>query len=80
MLLKGKSHALWQGWKRIAIKIGDAQARIVLTLFYLLVVGPFALIIRFWSDPLRLHSKTPGGWIRKSDAEGSTEKRAREQF
>lgn len=70
---------LWPAWKRIAIKIGDAQARFVLTLFYILIVGPFALVIRFWSDPLRLHSKTPG-WIRKSDAEAPAAKRAREQF
>jgi hypothetical protein len=79
-MMMSKFHPLWQWWKRIARKIGDAQARIILTLFYFLVVGPFALIIRFWSDPLRLHSKTPGGWIRKSEAESPAAKRAREQF
>jgi hypothetical protein len=73
-----KMRALWQSWKRIASKIGDAQARIILTVFYFVIVGPFAIVIRFWSDPLRLKDGT--GWIRRSDSNESAEKRAREQF
>jgi hypothetical protein len=80
MMLKAKFHALWQGWKRIAIKIGDAQARILLTVFYVLIVGPFALVVRFWSDPLRLNSKNSSGWIRRADTGESPQKRACEQF
>jgi len=80
MTLRSRLHALWEGWKRIARKIGDAQARIILTLFYFVIVGPSALIIRFFSDPLKLHSKTPGGWTRKSDGDASPAKRAHEQF
>ena len=36
--------ALWQGWKRIAHKIGVVQTFIIMTVFYFLVIGPSALI------------------------------------
>lgn len=80
VFLKTKLQAAWQWWKAVAHKIGDVQARIILTAFYFLIVGPFALVIRFWSDPLRLNSKNATGWIRRSEDDGSSEGRAREQF
>ena len=69
---------LWQRWKRTARKIGDIQARFILTVFYFLVMAPFALVIRFWSDPLRL--KRFPGWIRRSDSPDAAKMRAREQY
>jgi hypothetical protein len=72
-------HGLWEWWKRVGRKIGDVQARILLTLFYMLIFGPFALVIRFWSDPLRLKTKH-AGWIPRLDREENAEKRAHEQF
>jgi hypothetical protein len=78
--VKARLCAFWEWWKRIAGKIGDAQARIILTIFYILIVGPFALVVRFWSDPLRLNSKDPGGWIRIPERDVPAEKTAREQF
>jgi hypothetical protein len=80
MVPKSKFYRLWQAWKRLARKIGDAQARIILTVFYFLIVGPFALVIRFWSDPLRLNSRDSTGWIRTPDTDESGEKRGHEQF
>ena len=44
---------LWSRWKTIATKIGNFQARLILSLLYFLVVTPFALAVRFLSDPLR---------------------------
>lgn len=78
--MKAKLQTAWEWWKAVAHKIGDVQARIILTLFYFVIVGPFALVIRFWSDPMRLNSKSAAGWIRRDDAGTSPEKRAREQF
>jgi tRNA A37 threonylcarbamoyladenosine synthetase subunit TsaC/SUA5/YrdC len=37
--------AAWNAWRRLARRIGDIQARILLTLFYYVVLGPFALVL-----------------------------------
>ena len=50
---------LWQGWKRVARRIGEFQSRVVLTLLYFLLFAPITLIIRA-KDPLGL--KEPPGW------------------
>jgi hypothetical protein len=71
---------LWQGWKRIARKIGDFQARIVLTIFYFIVLGPFALALRLGSDPLAIKAGTPRGWHPKDDGKGTPIEQATRQF
>jgi hypothetical protein len=35
---------LWQGWKRIAHRIGVIQTFIIMTVFYFVIIGPAALI------------------------------------
>jgi hypothetical protein len=70
---------LWQGWKRIAHKIGDVQARVLLTVFYFLIVAPFALAIRFFADPLSLKPRTAKGWRPRPPAARALEQ-ARRQF
>ena len=73
--------SLIEGWKRIARKIGDAQARILLTLFYLFIVGPFALGIRWFGDPLGIKNGTPRGWRPRPNSEiAASIERANEQF
>jgi len=50
----------WERWKRIATAIGDFQARVVLSLFYFVVVLPFGVGVRLFADPLgiRRHGQT----------------------
>ncbi|MCS6842711.1 MAG: hypothetical protein NZ528_00065 [Caldilineales bacterium] len=43
---------LWHRWLGFAQKIGTFQSRVLLTLFYFLVVTPFGLAVRLFSDPL----------------------------
>jgi hypothetical protein len=52
----------WQAWKRIAHKIGNFQARVLLTIFYGVLVLPFGLAARLFSDPLRI-KKRPTSWL-----------------
>ena len=52
----------WQAWRRIAQKIGNFQARVVLTIFYAVVVFPFGMAARLFSDPLRIKS-VPRNWL-----------------
>ena len=36
---------LWEGWKKIAHKIGNFQARVLLTVFYAVLVLPFGSLV-----------------------------------
>ena len=52
---------LWQAWKELAHRIGNFQARVILTVFYTLL-APFGLGTRMFSDPLRL-KHAPTQWL-----------------
>ncbi|HKN17303.1 MAG TPA: hypothetical protein VJX47_10190 [Candidatus Sulfotelmatobacter sp.] len=58
--------SLWEGWKKIAHKIGNFQARVLLTVFYAVLVLPFGLAARLFSDPLRI-KKRPTEWLDHPD-------------
>lgn len=60
--------ALWARWKVVARGIGNFQARVILTLFYFVVVPPFALLLRLRRDPLRLRPQAGGFWVPRADA------------
>ena len=51
----------WKGWKAVAHKIGNFQARLILILFYFIILAPFALIVRK-SDPLGMRKNSRHGW------------------
>jgi hypothetical protein len=72
--------ALWEWWKRVARRIGDFQARVLLMLFYFLIAGPFALVVSRVSDPLAIKPDTPRGWRPRGNLEGAPMERARRQF
>jgi len=68
---------LWEGWKRFGRKVGDFQARVLLTVFYFVMLAPFAIVVRWKADPLAL--KGAGGWLPVTRA-GTALERARRQF
>jgi hypothetical protein len=76
----GMVRRLWQAWKRVAQKLGDFQARLLLTVFYFGLVAPFALIVRSVSDPLGLKPSSPRGWRPRPPAVPPTVEIARRQF
>ena len=60
---------IWESWKSFAKAMGNFQSRILLGLFYFLVVTPFGVGVRFLSDPLHLRRPTnSSNWIPKVDA------------
>jgi len=71
---------LWEAWKRVAHRIGDFQARVLLTVCYLVVVAPFALIVRLATDPLTLVPGSSGGWRIRPETSVSPMAAARRQF
>jgi hypothetical protein len=70
----------WQAWKFLGRKFGDFQARLILSIFYFMIIAPFSLLVRFFSDPLSLKPGTAKGWILKWDAQRTELQRATQQF
>jgi hypothetical protein len=68
------------GRKRLGRKIGDFQARVLLTIFYFAIIAPFALIVRWATDPLAVKRGTAKGWRLRPAPVGTPLERARRQF
>jgi hypothetical protein len=69
----------WERWKVVAHAIGNFQARVLLSVFYFIVVPPFALIVKV-KDPLGLRQRgRAGAWIERPVSDISSES-ARRQF
>ena len=65
--------AIWAAWVPIARAIGNFQARIILTVVYFVVLGPFALIAKRRGEP------APGSlWRERADAPFSLDGARRE--
>jgi hypothetical protein len=71
---------LWEWWKGIARKIGDFQARVLLVVFYFLLLAPFALLVRLTTDPLAIKRRTRRGWLPHVEGPLPPAQRARLQF
>jgi hypothetical protein len=76
----GMLRRLWHGWKRVGKAIGDVQARVLLTVFYFVVVAPFAVGITLLGDPLAVKPRAPRGWRVRAALPGSPLARALRQF
>ena len=53
---------VWQTWKQAAHAVGTFQSRVLLTIFYAVLVLPFGIFARLLSDSLRIKSR-PTQWI-----------------
>ena len=56
---------MWQAWKLIAKKVGNFQARVLLTILYA-ALFPYGVAIRLLSDPLRV-KRRPTEWLSHRD-------------
>lgn len=51
--MKKSFKRLWEGWKKVAHKIGRFQTMVLLSIFYLLVISPLGLLFKLFGwDPL----------------------------
>ncbi len=71
---------LWEGWKRVGKKIGNFQARLLLGIFYAIFLAPFAVMLRWLSDPLAIKPGSKRGWLPRNEQETSAEELAKRQF
>ena len=49
---------LWEGWKKIGHAIGNFQARLLLTIIYSILILPFGLMVRLFSDSMHTKKRT----------------------
>jgi hypothetical protein len=68
----------WEAWKRFGRKVGDLQARALLTIFYFVILAPFGLGVRA-ADPLGLRRAGRGWRSRPAGPDGEPLARARRQ-
>jgi saxitoxin biosynthesis operon SxtJ-like protein len=73
-------NSIWEKWKIFGHKIGNFQARLILGLFYFVVICPFAAVVRFISKPLRLKILNTSNWRAEKEEPGDIMSRARRQF
>jgi hypothetical protein len=70
---------VWERWKRIGKKIGEFQSRVILGVFYFVIVCPFAIIVQLTSDPLLIRPKTTKGWQQRNRCGPASIENARRQ-
>ena len=71
---------LWHRWKAFGQKVANVQARILMTVFYFVVLPPFAGIVKLSSDPLALGDKADRAWRPRPAAPADRATAARRQF
>lgn len=57
---------LWRLVLTAAKRIGQAQAWLILTLFYFTIVTPIAILFRLAADPLHLRRRRSSTWTVRS--------------
>ena len=70
----------WERFKVIARIIGNLQSRVLLTVFYFVILAPFAFGVRLFSDPLGLKRKRNSHWLRRAAPLAADQGRATRQF
>jgi hypothetical protein len=65
---------IWFKWQLFALRMGSFQGRIILAVFFFLFVTPFALMIRIFSDPLRIKDRNlDTHWIKRIESKFNLE-------
>lgn len=72
--------AVWEQFKRIGGAVGNFQARLLFSLFYWVLLPPFAALLRLFGDPLALRGPAgPTFWVSRP-APGARDASARRQW
>lgn len=67
----------WKAWLKVGHTIGSFNSRLILTIFYWLIIMPYALIMKFTHDSMR--TKGTHGWLAR-ETKDLTLKDASRQF
>ena len=63
----------WHGWKAYGHFLGNVVARVVMMIFYFTVFIPFALGVRWFSDPLQIKTHPNPFWRRRATSDQKLE-------
>ncbi len=69
----------WAHWKKVAHAVGVVQTRVLMVIFYFIVVLPIGLVMRLVGDPLHLRRPAGSNWSEHRHQEPSVDS-ARQQF
>lgn len=59
---------IWERWKQFSKRMGSFQSRMILAFLFFLVVSPFALAVKIFSDPLKIRSQSSESyWISRQE-------------
>jgi hypothetical protein len=70
----------WEKWKAFGHKVGNFQARLILTVFYFIIISPFAAVVKYGARPLRLKMLHTSNWLPDQAGDEDIMVRARRQF
>lgn len=60
----------WQVWRNFSERMGNFQSRIFLSFFFFVLVSPFALAVKIFSDPLQIKRRSnESHWLLKAKTE-----------
>jgi len=76
----GLLHSIWNGWKGFAAELGNYQGRALMAFFYFIVVTPFGLPVRVFSDRLGLKTRSGSSYWEPQDNAALGLDDARRQF
>ena len=72
---------LWKGWKAFAHAVGKVQTLLLLTLFYLLILGPVSFLFRlFGKSALSYRAQTPDTYWRMKPVSNRGQEQYFQQF
>lgn len=59
---------IWESWQWFALRLSAFQSKVLLMLFYFIIVAPFGLALRTFGDPMRLkRARSLTGWLSRTD-------------
>lgn len=70
---------LWDGWMRVAKVIGNFNARVILSLFYFVLMVPIGLIVGATKDYLGIREHPTSTW-KEMDGHAQSVEEGRRQF
>jgi len=77
---KGPVRRVLDWWKVFATKLGNYQGRLMFAFFYFVIVTPFGIGVRLFSDPLKVkRAGRATNWLERSSVKHDLEA-GREQF
>ena len=72
--------AIWNGWKKIAHRIGVFNTKLLLFLFYYFMLGPVSLLVRLFQRDMLGKQMQAGSLYEPFEAAPLDVERARRQF